>query len=38
MAELFPHARRYNSAGVTADEAIVAGLTDTSGFNTMNMY
>jgi len=38
LAALFPHARRYDHAGGAADEAIVAGIADTTGYNTMNMY
>lgn len=37
IAELFPKAQLHYVAH-TADEAIVTGLADTSGYNTLNMY
>jgi hypothetical protein len=38
IIDLFPHARTYEDAGVNADEAIVAGLADTIGYDRLNLH
>jgi hypothetical protein len=38
LAELLPQAELFDSIGVAADEAVVAGLTDTSGADPINLY
>jgi molecular chaperone DnaK len=38
LGELLPRAELFDSVGVAADEAVVAGLTDTSGTDPINLY
>jgi len=38
LAKLLSNARIHDSVGVAADEAIVADLPDTGGYNTVNVY
>jgi molecular chaperone DnaK (HSP70) len=38
IGELFPKALVYDAAGVAADEAIVAGLADTTGYDRLNLH
>ncbi len=38
LAELLPKAELFDSVGFAADETIVAGLTDTSGADPINLY
>src|SRR6266536_23519 len=38
LAALLPKAELFDSVGVAADETIVAGLTDTSGADPINLY
>lgn len=38
IGALFPHAQMFNNAGVQPDEAIVAGLADTAGYDRLNLH
>ncbi|WBC08355.1 Hsp70 family protein [Micromonospora sp. WMMA1947] len=38
VGALFPHAQVFDDAGVQADEAIVAGLADTAGYDRLNLH
>ncbi|MGI8333659.1 Hsp70 family protein [Actinomadura scrupuli] len=38
IGELFPRALIYDNAGVASDEAIVAGLADTAGYDKVNLH
>ncbi len=38
IGALFPHAQVFDNAGVAADEAIVAGLADTGGYERLNLH
>jgi molecular chaperone DnaK (HSP70) len=38
IGALFPNAQVFDNAGVEADEAIVAGLADTAGYDRLNLH
>jgi molecular chaperone DnaK (HSP70) len=38
IGALFPNAQVFDNAGVAADEAIVAGLADTAGYDRLNLH
>ncbi|MEV7226954.1 Hsp70 family protein [Polymorphospora sp. NPDC051019] len=38
IGALFPHAQIFDNAGVTADEAIVAGLADNGSYERLNLH
>jgi molecular chaperone DnaK (HSP70) len=38
MGQMFPGVQIYDNAGVAADEAIVAGLSDTAGYDKINLH
>jgi molecular chaperone DnaK (HSP70) len=38
IGALFPHAQVFDDAGVAPDEAIVAGLADTAGYERLNLH
>ncbi|WP_176733842.1 Hsp70 family protein [Micromonospora peucetia] len=38
LGALFPHAQVFDNAGVQPDEAIVAGLADTAGYDRLNLH
>ncbi|WP_144120863.1 Hsp70 family protein [Catellatospora sichuanensis] len=38
IGALFPHAQVFDNAGVAPDEAIVAGLADTGGYERLNLH